>query len=85
MIFFIKRKPTTSKLWVFTENKGCSQLVVLVGVFKVILKSRYTLELNNGFYILNLSINLISISRLIIKCYSFLFENTMIFLEQNFY
>ncbi|XP_042983318.1 uncharacterized protein LOC122312714 [Carya illinoinensis] len=35
--FLTRRKPTTSELWVFTGNKGLSQ-VVAIGVFRVILK-----------------------------------------------
>ncbi|KAG6639801.1 hypothetical protein CIPAW_10G127600 [Carya illinoinensis] len=74
--FLTRRKPTTSELWVFTGNKGRSQ-VVAVGVFRVILKSGHVLDLNNVFYIPEFCRNLISVSKLVIKGYSFLFENVM--------
>lgn len=64
--FLTRRKTTISELLVFIENKRRSQ-VIAVRVFIVIIKSRHVLNLNNAFYIIEFSRNLISFSRLIPK------------------
>ena len=47
------------------------------------LKFGYVLDLNNVFYVLSFSINLISISKLLIVGYEFLFENSILSIFKN--
>lgn len=50
-----------------------------------LLKLQYILELNNVFYIPNISRNFISVSRLAVFDYKFLFENKMSIFRNNYF
>ena len=54
-----------------------------VGTFRLILKTGYVLDLNNVFYVPSFSRNLISISKLVIVGYGFLFENSILSIFKN--
>ena len=54
-----------------------------VGTFCLILRTEYVLDLNNIFYIPSFSKNLISISKLLVVGYGFLFENSILNIFKN--
>ena len=54
-----------------------------VGTFRMILKTGYVLDLNNVFYVPSFSRNLISISKLVVVGYGFLFENLILSIFKN--
>jgi hypothetical protein len=83
--FLNTRKPTSNEQRVYSGNKLFSH-VEAVGTFRLILKSGYVLDLDNVFFISHFSRNLISISKLDIIGYGFLFINSTfsIFTGENF-
>jgi hypothetical protein len=83
--FLNTRKPASHEQQVYSGNKLFSQ-VEAVGTFRLILKSEYVLDLDNVFFIPHFSRNLISVSKLDIIGYRFLFINSTfsIFKGENF-
>ena len=73
--FLNTRKPASHEQRVYSGNKLFSQ-VETVGTFRLILKSGYVLDLDNVFFILYFSRNLISVSKLDIIGYGFWFINS---------
>ena len=80
--FLHQRKPKTSELYVYSGNKGGSQ-VVAIGTFRIILKSGHVLDLSDVFYVPSFSRNLISVAKLVAKGYSFVFENVLSIFKNN--
>jgi hypothetical protein len=83
--FFNTRKSVNNKQRVYSGNKLFSH-VEAIETFRLILKTRYVLDLDNVFFILHFSRNLIFVSKLDIVGFGFLFINYTfsIFKGENF-
>jgi hypothetical protein len=83
--FLNTRKPASNEQRVYSGNKLFSH-VEAVRTFRLILKSVYVLDLDNVFFIPCFSRNLISVSKLDIIGFGFLFINSTfsIFKGENF-
>ena len=80
--FLNLRKPKGNEQCIYSGNQMCSK-VEGVGTFRLILKTGYVLDLNNVFYVPSFSRNLISISKLLVVGYGFLFENSILSIFKN--
>ena len=80
--FLNLRKPKGNKQCIYSRNRMCSK-VEGIGTFLLILKTGYVLDLNNVFYVPSFSRNLISISKLVVVGYGFLFENLILSIFKN--
>ena len=75
--FLNLRKLKGNEQCIYSGNRMCLK-VEGVGTFRLILKNGYVLDLNNVFYVPSFSKNLISISKLLVVGYGFLFENSIL-------